>query len=70
MEAELKADSNLTIELVEGDRGVFDVRADGTLIYSKRTEGRFPTVADLQARLGKVTTTSARERFSQPCDDE
>ena len=51
MEAELRTNSNLTIELREGDRGVFDVRADGTLIYSKRAEGRFPTAADVQARL-------------------
>ena len=51
MEAELGADSNLTIALVEGDRGVFDVRADGTLIYSKRAEGRFPTAADLHGLI-------------------
>jgi selT/selW/selH-like putative selenoprotein len=56
LEAELKADSNLTIELVQGDRGVFDVRADGALVYSKRAEGRFPSAADVQARLRKVTT--------------
>ena len=56
MEAELKGDSNLTIELVQGDRGVFDVRAGGTLIYSKRAEGRFPTAADVQARVRKMTT--------------
>ena len=56
MEAELKADSNLTIELVQGDRGVFDVRAGATVIYSKRAEGRFPSAADVQARLRKVTT--------------
>ena len=51
MEAELKADSHLTIAVIQGDRGVFNVRADGMLIYSKRTEGRFPTVADVRARL-------------------
>jgi predicted Rdx family selenoprotein len=51
LEAELRADPALTIELVPGDRGVFDVRADGALIYSKRAEGRFPTAADVQARL-------------------
>ena len=54
MEAELKADSNLTIELIQGDRGVFDVRAGGRLVYSKRSEGRFPTAADVQARLRQV----------------
>jgi predicted Rdx family selenoprotein len=59
LEAELKTDSNFTIELVEGDRGVFNVRADGLLIFSKRAEGRFPTVADVRARLAQVTTGSA-----------
>ena len=33
----------LAIELVKGDHGVFDVRADGALIFSKKAEGRFPT---------------------------
>jgi selT/selW/selH-like putative selenoprotein len=59
LEAELAVDSNLTIELVEGDRGVFDVRADGTLIFSKRTEGRFPTAAEVQARLRKMAPGQA-----------
>jgi selT/selW/selH-like putative selenoprotein len=58
LEAELKADSSLTIELVQGDRGIFEVRADGTVIYSKRAEGRFPTAADVQARLRKIQRAS------------
>ena len=58
MEAELRGDPNLTIELVEGDRGVFDVRADGALIYSKRAEGRFPTAAEVRERLRKVSPGS------------
>ena len=61
METELKSGSNLTIELVQGDRGVFDVRAEGLLIYSKRLEGgRFPTAQDVQERLRKLTAGSAR----------
>ena len=55
MEAELRADTNLTIELVEGDRGVFDVRAGDALIFSKRAEGRFPTAMEIQARLKKLS---------------
>jgi predicted Rdx family selenoprotein len=58
LEAELKVDSLLTIKLVQGDRGVFDVRADGTVIYSKRAEGRFPTAADVRARLPRAPTGS------------
>ena len=32
-------------ELVEGGRGVFDVTVDGTLVFSKHEEGRFPDEA-------------------------
>lgn len=35
------------VELIEGDRGIFDVRADGDLIFSKKTAGRFPTAAEI-----------------------
>ena len=43
--------ASLSIELVKGDRGVFDVRADGNLIFSKKTVGRFPSAADIISRL-------------------
>jgi selT/selW/selH-like putative selenoprotein len=29
-------------QLVKGDEGVFDVVADGRLVFSKHREGRFP----------------------------
>ena len=29
-------------ELIKGDAGVFDVVADGKLVFSKHDEGRFP----------------------------
>ena len=54
LEAALKKNATageLAIELIQGDRGVFDVRADGRLIYSKKTEGRFPTADDIVKRL-------------------
>jgi selenoprotein W-related protein len=37
------------VALVKGDRGVFDIRADGELIFSKKTAGRFPTHAEIIA---------------------
>ena len=43
--------AGVTIELLPGDRGIFDVCADGRLIFSKKQEGRFPTPADIRARL-------------------
>jgi selenoprotein W-related protein len=40
-------------ELVRGSGGVFDVTADGTLVYSKNQTGRFPENAEvLQALRG------------------
>ena len=40
-------------ELIKGSNGVFDVTADGALIYSKHRTGRFPDNAEvLQALRG------------------
>jgi predicted Rdx family selenoprotein len=43
-------------EIVPGERGVFDVVADGETIFSKHQSHRFPAaaeiVADLKARMG------------------
>jgi selT/selW/selH-like putative selenoprotein len=40
-------------ELIKGGGGVFDVTADGVLIYSKHRTGRFPDNAEvLQALRG------------------
>jgi selT/selW/selH-like putative selenoprotein len=36
---------------VRGDNGVFDVRADGALLFSKKQAGRFPTEAEILAAL-------------------
>ncbi len=33
--------------LVKGDRGVFDVTADGQLVYSKSQTGRFPMLGEV-----------------------
>jgi predicted Rdx family selenoprotein len=30
---------------------VFDVRLDGSMLFSKKTEGRFPTAAEIRERL-------------------
>lgn len=42
MAAEIKNRFNIAPQLIEGRGGVFDVKADGELIYSKRQTGRFP----------------------------
>jgi selT/selW/selH-like putative selenoprotein len=38
-------------ELVKGDDGIFDVRVDGALIFSKKKTGRFPTEQEVLAAL-------------------
>ena len=37
------------INLVAGGGGVFDITVDGQLVFSKKSEGRFPTDDDLQS---------------------
>ena len=40
--AAIKSAVDCEPELVEGTNGVFDVVADGALVFSKHREGRFP----------------------------
>lgn len=54
MEAEVKAqypDSNVTLR--KGSGGIFDVKCDGTLIYSKGDKQRFPNEGEITALIGK-----------------
>ena len=37
----------VTIELIEGSGGVFEVQRDGELVFSKRQKGRFPEEAEI-----------------------
>jgi selT/selW/selH-like putative selenoprotein len=36
---------------VRGDDGVFEVRADGALVFSKKQSGRFPAEAEVLGAL-------------------
>ena len=38
-------------ELIEGTNGVFDVVADGTMVFSKHETGRFPNHDEVIAAL-------------------
>ena len=38
-------------EVVEGAKSQFDVLADGTLVFSKQQQGRFPEVDEIIAAL-------------------
>lgn len=57
MEAELKSapeGAGLTIELIKGDRGVFDVRLDDAMLFSKKIERRFPTAPEILERVKRA----------------
>ena len=44
--AELKA-KGVSVDLIKGSNGVFDVEIDGNMVYSKRYSGRFPNPEEL-----------------------
>ena len=44
--AELKS-KGVSVDLIKGSNGVFDVEIDGKLVYSKRNTGCFPNRGEL-----------------------
>jgi selT/selW/selH-like putative selenoprotein len=46
--ASLKQRFGVEAELIRGKDGVFDVRADGTLVFSKHQLGRFPEPGEVE----------------------
>jgi len=40
--ATIQREFGVQSELLEGSGGIFDVKVDGQLIYSKQAQGRFP----------------------------
>ncbi|MBI3872051.1 MAG: SelT/SelW/SelH family protein [candidate division Zixibacteria bacterium] len=47
MAAEIKAKFGIEPELIAGSGGIFDVKVDGKLIFSKKEAGRFPESAEV-----------------------
>jgi selenoprotein W-related protein len=56
------------VMLVPGTGGIFDIRIDGTAIWSRTTQGRFPDIKELKQLVrdriapGKVLGHSDRDR--------
>jgi selenoprotein W-related protein len=42
-------------ELIKGSGGIFDVTADGALVYSKHATGRFPENAEVLRTLRSLS---------------
>jgi len=51
LEAALVKRLDVEVELIGGDAGVFDVRADGDLVFSKHEAGRFPETEEVLTAL-------------------
>lgn len=47
----LRQKTGLEVELIEGRGGVFDVVAEGTLVFSKKAAGRFPEPEEILKAL-------------------
>jgi len=41
----------LTVALKPADSGIFDIVLDGQLIFSRKQEGRFPTVDEIKKQI-------------------
>jgi len=51
LEARLSRELGLDAQLIMGDNGVFDVVADGKLVFSKHATGRFPEEREIVEAL-------------------
>jgi len=51
--AELKRDLGVESTLLPGGGGVFDVSADGKIVFSKKAVGRFPEPGEVVQMLQK-----------------
>jgi len=45
-----------SMTLIPGDKGIFDVKVNDTLIYSKHSTGRFPEPEEITSELQKTIT--------------
>ena len=51
MAAEIKRERGIDATLVRGSGGVFEVTIDGTLVFSKKAEGRHPEIDEILAKI-------------------
>ena len=51
MSAEIFDSTGISAELVDGGGGIFDVKLDGELVFSKFESNRFPKTGEIAAIL-------------------
>ncbi len=52
----IKGQFGITVEMIKGGGGIFDVKVDGQLIYSKQETGRFPEHQEVLDAVSKLQT--------------
>ena len=52
----MKKEFNVDAELIKGGGGIFDVKVDGELVYSKHQTGGFPDNAKLVEEIKRQKT--------------
>jgi selT/selW/selH-like putative selenoprotein len=57
---ELKRNFGAEVEQIEGRNGIFDVKVDGKLIFSKDEKGRFPTPGEVTVLLKHGSQASGK----------
>lgn len=63
MSAEIQASTGILPELIAGGGGVFDVRADDRLLFSKQQRQRFPEEGEVAAALGPTDLIQRSSAF-------
>ena len=49
----MKDEFGVEAELIKGDKGIFDVKVDGELIFSKHDVGRFPENEEVSSLISE-----------------
>jgi len=49
--AAIKESTGVETELIEGSNGIFDVKVDGNMIFSKHEQDRFPEHEEILSQL-------------------
>ncbi len=49
--AHIKQEFSVEPRLIKGDNGIFDVKLDGKMIFSKHEAGRFPESEEVLVKL-------------------
>ncbi len=58
MAESIKKECGLTPKMIEGGGGIFDVRVDGELIYSKQETGEFPEHSLIIEKITAIAKSS------------